>query len=93
MNSLFKHNWTKVDAPAAGHHQWEALDAEATHPDPFIPNKFRRPTMLTSDIALIHDESYKNISQAFRDDFDYFTEKFAQAWCMCLPYISYFYIV
>jgi hypothetical protein len=49
--------------------------------------------MLTSDIALLHDESYKNISQTFHDDFDYFTEKFAQAWCMCLPYISYFSIV
>jgi catalase-peroxidase len=43
--------------------------------------------MLTSDLALLHDSIYKNISTTFLNDFDYFTEKFALAWCMCF-YIS-----
>jgi catalase-peroxidase len=80
LHSLLKHNWTLVESPD-GAPQWEAVDAEATYPDAFIPNKFHKPTMLTSDLALRDDPIYKNISQTFRDDFDYFTEKFALAWC------------
>lgn len=80
LHSLIHNNWTLVKAPGGGH-QWEALDAKEEYPDPFVKGKFRRPTMLTSDLGLINDASYKNISTTFMNDFDYFTEKFALAWC------------
>lgn len=72
-----------------GAQQWEALEAVANYPDAHIKNKLHRPTMLTSDLALINDPIYKNISKTFHDDFDYFTEKFALAWCKSNPsYVS-----
>jgi catalase-peroxidase len=80
LSSLLGNNWTLVESPA-GAPQWEALAAEEDYPDPFIPNKFRKPTMLTSDLALIYDPVYKNISQTYHDNFEYLTEKFALAWC------------
>ncbi|KAI2638570.1 bifunctional catalase-peroxidase cat2 [Xylaria nigripes] len=80
FNSLFGNNWTKAPSPAAGHVQWEAVDGPSIYPDPFIANKTRKPTMLTSDIAFLHDESFLNISKTFHNDFDYFTKTFARAW-------------
>jgi catalase-peroxidase len=73
-------NWTLVQSPA-GSPQWEALSANATHPDPYKPGQFRKPTMMTSDLALREDPIYNNISKTFLNDFDYFTEKFAVTWC------------
>lgn len=80
-----KNKWTLVESPD-GAPQWEALEANATYPDPFIKGKFRKPTMLTSDLALIHDAVYKNISMTYYKDFDYFTEQFALAWCMYMSF-------
>ncbi|RFU81056.1 catalase peroxidase hpi [Trichoderma arundinaceum] len=77
--SLLNNNFTLTKSPD-GAPQWEALDANASYPDPFIPGKFRRPTMLTSDLALRDDPIYHNISKTFLNDFDYFTEKFGLAW-------------
>ncbi|KAI1333339.1 catalase D [Xylariaceae sp. FL0255] len=80
LESLIHNKWTLVDAPAAGHRQWEALNGTQDYPDPFIPGKFRKPTMMTSDIALISDPSYINITNTFLNNFEYFGEKFALAW-------------
>ncbi|KAK4072002.1 heme peroxidase [Trichoderma sp. SZMC 28012] len=77
--SLLNNNFTLTKSPD-GAPQWEALDANASYPDPFIPGKFRRPTMLTSDLGLRDDPIYNNISKTFLNDFDYFTEKFGLAW-------------
>ncbi|KAJ4157963.1 uncharacterized protein LMH87_008512 [Akanthomyces muscarius] len=77
--SLLSHNWTIVTSPG-GAKQWEATGANASYPDPFDPHKFHKPTMLTSDLALRYDPTYKNISETFLHDFEYFTEKFALAW-------------
>ncbi|KAJ6111058.1 catalase/peroxidase HPI [Penicillium sp. IBT 16267x] len=78
LTSLFKHNWTLVDNYGAP--QWEDVNATAATPDPFIPGKFRKPTMMTSDLGLLQDPIYNNISQTFLNDFAYFTEKFGLAW-------------
>ena len=83
LKSLLNNNWTLVKSPD-GAPQWEALDHVANYPDPFIKGKFRRPTMLTSDLGLRDDPIYYNISKTFLDDFDYFTDKFALAWCKYL---------
>ena len=79
--SLLHNNWTLVKSPD-GAPQWEAVNANASYPDPFILGKFHKPTMLTSDLALLHDPIYNNISKTLFNDFDYFTQKFALAWCM-----------
>lgn len=81
LTSLIHNNWTLVKSPD-GAPQWEALTANASYPDAFISGKFHRPRMLTSDLALIYDPIYNNISKTFLNDFDYFTETFAMAWCM-----------
>jgi catalase-peroxidase len=80
FDSLLTNNWTLVWN--FGSPQWEAVNATAKTPDPYIPGKFRKPTMMTSDLALLHDPIYHNISQTFWNDFGYFTEKFGLAWCM-----------
>lgn len=87
LHSLIKNKWTLVKAPGGGQ-QWEAQDAKATYPDPFIKGKFHKPTMLTSDLGLINDDSFKNISETFSKDFDYFTDKFALAWCKSLSHCA-----
>ena len=66
----------------SGDPQWEAVDANASIPDPYLPGKFRKPTMMTSDLGLINDPIYKNISTTFWNDFEYFTQTFAVTWCM-----------
>lgn len=80
FHSLLTHHWTLVASPAGGH-QWECLNCTANYPDPFIPGKFHRPRMLTSDIGLLYDPIYNNISKTYHNNFDLFTEKFALAWC------------
>jgi catalase-peroxidase len=80
LTSLLTNNWTLVYN--YGSPQWEAVNATAATPDPFIPGKFHKSTMMTSDLALLHDPIYNNISQTFLNDFAYFTEKFGLAWCM-----------
>jgi catalase-peroxidase len=80
LTSLLTNNWTLVDNFGAP--QWEALNATADYPDAFIAGKFHKPRMMTSDLGLIQDPIYHNISRTFKNDFAYFTEKFGLAWCM-----------
>ena len=81
FTSLFKNNFSLVNSPG-GATQWEALNATASHPDPFVSGRFRKPTMLTSDLALLHDTSYYNISETFLNTPAYFAETFSRTWCM-----------
>lgn len=79
LNSLLKNTWTLVESPA-GAHQWEALNGTVDYPDPFDKTKFRRATMLTSDLALIHDPIYKKICERWVDHPDELADAFAKAW-------------
>ena len=36
--------------------------------------------MLTTDVALIHDENYKEIVKIFAEDQEYFLDQFAHEW-------------
>ena len=79
FDNLFGHEWELEESPA-GAHQWVAKDAEATIPDPDgTPNK-RKPTMLTTDLALRLDPEYEKISRRFHADLDEFRLAFAKAW-------------
>ncbi|MBQ0777384.1 MAG: catalase-peroxidase, partial [Pseudomonas sp.] len=64
----------------AGAFQWEAKDAPEMVPDPFDPNKKRKPTMLTSDLALRFDPVYEPISRHFLENPEEFADAFARAW-------------
>ena len=78
FDNLFGHEWELEESPA-GAKQWVATGAEATIPDPFGgPN--RKPTMLTTDLALRVDPAYEEISRRFHADLDTFRLAFAKAW-------------
>ncbi|KAF7555240.1 hypothetical protein G7Z17_g2301 [Cylindrodendrum hubeiense] len=79
LNSLLKNNWTLVESPA-GAHQWEALNGTVDYPDPFDKTKFRRATMLTSDLALIKDPAYEKICRRWVDHPKELADAFAKAW-------------
>src|SRR3954470_14444447 len=68
---LFGHEWELTESPA-GAKQWVAKDAEATVPGPADPNDKRKPTMLTSDLALREDPEYRKISRRFLEKPDEF---------------------
>ncbi|HEX2905148.1 MAG TPA: catalase/peroxidase HPI [Jatrophihabitans sp.] len=79
FDNLFGHEWELTKSPA-GANQWVAKDAELTIPDPDgTPNK-RKPTMLTTDLALRFDPIYEPISRRFHENPDQFADAFARAW-------------
>jgi catalase-peroxidase len=79
FDNLFKFEWELTKSPA-GAQQWVAKGAEASIPDPFDPSKKRRPTMLTTDLALRLDPAYEKISRRFYEHPDQFADAFARAW-------------
>ncbi len=79
FENLFKLEWELTKSPA-GAHQWEAKDAPEIIPDPFDPNKKRKPTMLTTDLSLRFDPEYEKISRHFLENPDEFADAFAKAW-------------
>ncbi|OLN96318.1 Catalase-peroxidase 2, partial [Colletotrichum chlorophyti] len=79
LESLLHNKWTLVTSPA-GAHQWEAVNGTLDYPDPFDPKKFRKATMLTSDLALINDPSYLNITTRWLDHPEELADAFAKAW-------------
>jgi catalase-peroxidase len=76
---LFAHEWELEKSPA-GAWQWVAKGAEAVVPGPTPDSPKRRPTMLTSDLALRVDPTYEKISRRFRDNPEEFALAFAKAW-------------
>ena len=66
----------------AGANQWTPKNAEAqgTVPDAHDPSKRHAPMMATTDIALITDPVYKEISRRFLENPDEFADAFARAW-------------
>jgi len=79
FKNLFEHEWELTKSPS-GAHQWVAKGADSTIPDPFDPNKKRRPTMLTTDLSLRFDPIYEKISRKFYEDQDAFADAFSRAW-------------
>jgi len=79
FENLFGFEWELTKSPG-GAHQWIAKDAEAIIPDAFDSSKKRRPTMLTTDLALRFDPAYEKISRHFLEDPDAFADAFARAW-------------
>ena len=76
---LFGYEWELTKSPA-GAYQWVAKDAESIIPGPTPDSPKRRPTMLTSDLALRFDPEYERISRRFLENPDEFAAAFAKAW-------------
>jgi catalase-peroxidase len=76
---LFAYEWELEKSPA-GANQWVAKDSEAIIPAPDAGGAPRKPTMLTTDLALRFDPIYGPISQRFKDHPDELADAFARAW-------------
>src|SRR4051794_24378283 len=79
FENLFAFEWELEKSPA-GAHQWVAKDSEAVIPGPASDSPARRPTMLTTDLALRIDPAYEKISRRFLENPDEFADAFARAW-------------
>jgi len=79
LELLFKHEWELVKSPA-GAWQWQAKDTADTVPGPQDESDKRRPTMLTTDLALRMDPAYEKIARRFLEHPDEFAAAFAKAW-------------
>ncbi len=79
FDNLFRFEWELTKSPA-GAYQWVAKDAPEDVPDAHDPSKKRRPTMLTTDLALRFDPEYEKISRRFYENPDQFADAFARAW-------------
>jgi catalase-peroxidase len=79
FENLFNHEWELEKSPA-GANQWVAKDSDATIPGPAADSPARRPTMLTTDLALRFDPIYGPISRNFLENPDQLADAFARAW-------------
>src|SRR3954466_1633927 len=79
FENLFAYEWELTKSPA-GAWQWVAKDAENVIPDPETNEPTRKPTMLTTDLALRVDPIYEPIARRFWEHPDQFADAFARAW-------------
>jgi len=79
FDHLFSFEWELTKSPG-GAHQWVAKNAGEIIPDAFDSAKKRRPTMLTTDLALRFDPAYGKISKRFHENPHEFADAFARAW-------------
>ena len=79
FENLFGFEWELTKSPG-GAYQWVAKDAEEIIPDAFDKSKRRKPTMLTTDLALRLDPVYEKISRHFLKNPDALADAFARAW-------------
>ena len=80
LTNLFSYDWEKTQSPA-GSLQWQPINSDAPKtPDAHRPGVEHNLMMMTSDIALKADPTYRAICQRFLDDFEYFSDTFSRAW-------------
>ncbi|MGD2111764.1 MAG: catalase/peroxidase HPI [Gammaproteobacteria bacterium] len=81
LQNLFAYDWVKTKSPA-GATQWIPADGQGADlvPDAHDASKRHAPIMLTTDLSLKFDPSYRKISQRFLDNPEEFELAFAKAW-------------
>jgi catalase-peroxidase len=79
LANLFGYEWELSESPA-GAKQWVAKNAGNVIPDPETGAPTRKPTMLTTDLALREDPIYGEIGRRFLEHPDQFADAFARAW-------------
>jgi catalase-peroxidase len=81
LENLLAYEWVMTKSPA-GATQWIPKDPAAADivPDAHDPAKRRAPVMLTTDLSLKVDPSYREISKRFFENPEEFELAFAKAW-------------
>ena len=81
LENLYRFDWVQTRSPA-GAIQWEPKNAKDNKfvPDAHRADTFHAPIMLTTDIALRTDPSYKKITQNWLKNPKAFEDAFARAW-------------
>ncbi|MDO8213967.1 catalase/peroxidase HPI [Conexibacter sp. CPCC 206217] len=80
-DNLFGYDWELTRSPA-GAFQWRPTNPEAQQAVPVAHDASKRtaPMMATTDIALIRDPVYLEISKRFHENPDQLADAFARAW-------------
>lgn len=81
FDTLLGYEWELTHSPA-GAQQWTPKNGagDNTVPDAHDPNKKHAPMMATTDLALIKDPAYLEISKRFHENPDQLADAFARAW-------------
>jgi catalase-peroxidase len=80
LENLFGHEWEQTRSPA-GALQWTPVDKDAPRtPDAHLEGVDHALMMMTSDLALKVDPTYRAICEQFLADFDLLTREFSKAW-------------
>jgi catalase-peroxidase len=81
LDNLFAFEWVKTKSPA-GAVQWIPKDGQAATlvPDAHNPTKRHPPVMMTTDLSLKVDPSYREIAMRFKENPEEFGLAFAKAW-------------
>ncbi|MGB2172059.1 MAG: catalase/peroxidase HPI [Flavobacteriaceae bacterium] len=81
FDTLFGYEWELTKSPA-GAQQWTPKNGagDNTVPDAHDPNVKHAPMMATTDLALIKDPAYLEISKRFHAHPNEFADAFARAW-------------
>ena len=79
FENLFGYEWELSTSPA-GAKQWVAKDSSDIIPDAHDSSVKKKPTMLTTDLALRFDPAYEKISRGFLENPERFADAFARAW-------------
>ncbi|WP_129116133.1 catalase/peroxidase HPI [Halegenticoccus tardaugens] len=81
VDNLLEHDWSSVKGPG-GAWQWRPVGDEDIDyaPGALEPSETDQPMMLTTDIALKHDDDYREILERFQENPNEFQEAFAKAW-------------
>ena len=81
LDNLFAFDWAQTKSPA-GAIQWIPANGQAANlvPDAHDKTKRHAPIMLTTDLSLKFDPSYRQIAERFRKDPKQFELAFAKAW-------------
>ena len=77
--NLFSYEWELTKSPA-GAHQWTPKNGPVNVPDAHVADKFHRPMMLTTDLALVKDPAYLEISKRFYENPSELKAAFGRAW-------------
>ncbi|WP_123623909.1 catalase/peroxidase HPI [Halorubrum sp. CSM-61] len=81
VNNLLSYEWEAEKGPG-GAWQWTTKNDELDDAAPGVddPADKEDVMMLTTDVALKHDDDFRAVLEEFRDDPDEFQESFARAW-------------
>ncbi len=78
---LFRYEWELTESPA-GKKQWTPKDVrdEDLVPMAHDPSTKVPPMMLTTDLSMVQDPAYREISERFHENPDELADAFARAW-------------